>query len=132
MVKDRKIGNTKAPFPRRQNWMLCVLNHHEDIIPCGSTKLKSSLLPFDEINMGNDHLSTNSGYDNCSSINFPFHHALNQVDLNTDLLDKVILTEVVLQSTKKPRSVGPHKSISKKNGSKKKSSLENKKNQECE
>ena len=30
MVKGRKRDNTKAPFPRRQNWMLCSLNHHQD------------------------------------------------------------------------------------------------------
>ena len=127
MVKGRKRGNTKPPSPRRRNRMLRALNHRQDITVRGSTKLKSSLLPFEELNMGNDHLSTNSEYDNRSSINFPFYHALNQVDLNTDLLDEVILTEVVLQPTEKPRSVGPHKSISKKNGNKKKSCLENKK-----
>ena len=33
----------------------------------------------------------------------------NQVDLNTDLLDNVILQQVVIQPTKKLRSVGPHK-----------------------
>ena len=38
-------------------------------------------------------------------------HNLIQVDLNTDLLDKVILTEVVTRPTEKPRSVGPHTQI---------------------
>ena len=47
--------------------------------------------------------------------------------MNTDLLDKVILTEVVPRPTKKPRSVGRHKSISKKIDNKKKARLENKK-----
>ena len=55
------------------------------------------------------------------------NHTLIQVDSNTDLLDKVILTEVVTQPTKKPRSVGPHKLISKKIDNKKKARLENKK-----
>ena len=76
--------------------------------------------------MDNGNLSTKLKYDNCSNINFQLPHALNKIDLNTDLLDKVILTEVVLQPTKKPRSVGSHKSISKKNGSKMKSRLGNK------
>ena len=71
-------------------------------------------MPFKELNMGNDDLLTNLEYDNCSSIDFPIHHALNQVDYNTNLVDKVILTKVVLQPTKKLRSVCPHKSISKK------------------
>ena len=50
--------------------------------------------------VGNNHLSTDSGYDNHSCINFQFHHALNQVDFSTNLLDKVILTEDVLRPTK--------------------------------
>ena len=91
--------------------MLCSLNHCQNITVPKNTKLKSPLLPFNELNMDNGDLSTNSIYDNYSNINFPLHHALNQVDLNTDLLDKEILTEVVLQPTKKTRTVGPHKLI---------------------
>ena len=83
--------------------MLRSLNHRQDITVRKNTKLKSSLLPFEELNMGNGDLSTNSEYDNRSSINFSLHHALNQVDLNTDLLDEVILTEVVLRPTKKTK-----------------------------
>ena len=45
--------------------------------------------------MGNDRLSTNSEYDNHSSINFPLQYALNQVDSNIDLLDEVILTDIL-------------------------------------
>ena len=84
-------------------------------------------MPFNKLNLDNGDLSTNSKYDNCFNINFPLYHALNQVDLNTNLLDKVILTEVVLQQTKKLMSVGPHKMISKKNGNKRKSRPGNKK-----
>ena len=127
MVKGRKSGNTKAPSLCRQNQMLRALNFCQDIALFGSAKLKPSLLPFEKFDIGNHHLSTDSGYDNHSCINFPFHRTLNQVDSNTDLLDKVILTEVVLRQTKKPRSVGPHKLTLKKIGNKKKSCLENKK-----
>ena len=77
--------------------------------------------------MGNDHLSNNSGSDSRSCIKFPFHHALNQVDFSTNLLDEMIVTKVILRPTKKPRIIGPHKSISKNNSNKKKSRLENKK-----
>ena len=55
------------------------------------------------------------------------NHTFTQVDSNTDLLDKMILTEVVTRPIKKPRSVGPHKLISKKIDNKKKAHLENKK-----
>ena len=80
--------------------MLRALNHCQDITVRASTKLKSSLLPFEELNMDNHDLSTNSEYNNRSSVNFPCHHAPKQVDLNTDLLVEVILTEVVLRQTK--------------------------------
>ena len=76
---------------------------------------------------GNDQLSTDSEYDNHSCINSPFRQDLNQVDSSTNLLDKVILTKVVTRPTQKPRSVGLHKSIPKKNRNKRKSCLENKK-----
>ena len=109
MVKERKSGNTKTPSLPRRNRMLRALNLRQDVVLLGSTKLEPSLLPLDELIMGKDHLSTDSGYDNHSCINFPFHRALNQVDSNTDLLDEVILIEVVLRPTRKPRNVGPHK-----------------------
>ena len=127
MVKGRKSGNTKAPSPCRRNWMLCSLNHRQDITVHENTELESFLLLFKELNMGNGDLSTNSEYDNLPNINFPLHHALNQVDSNTNLLDEVILTVVVLRPTKKPRSVDPHKSISKKNGNKRISRVKSKK-----
>ena len=127
MVKGRKSGNAKYSPPGKQNRMLCSLNHCQDITVQKDTKLKSSLLPFEELNMGNGDLSTNLEYDNRSNINFPLHHALNQDDSNTNLLDGVILTKIVLQQTRKPRSVDLHKSISKKNGNQRKSRLGNKK-----
>ena len=100
--------------------MFRSLNHCQDITVRGYTKLKLSLLPFEELNMDNDDLATNSEYDICSNNDFSLHHALNQVDLTTNLVDKVILTKVVLRPTKKLRRLGPHKSISKKDGNKRK------------
>ena len=114
MVKGRKSGNTKPPSPHRQNWMLCSRNHCQNITVCENTKLKSSLLPFKVLIMDNGDLSTKSEYNNRPNINFPLHHTLNQVELNTNLQDEVILTKVVLRPTKKPKSVGPHKLILKK------------------
>ena len=85
MVKERKRGNSKDPSRCRQNRMICSLNHCQDITVRKNTKSKSSLWPFEELNMCNSDLSTNSEYDNRSNINFLLHHALNQVDSNTDL-----------------------------------------------
>ena len=70
--------------------MLCSLNHRQDIRVRENTKLKSPLLPFDKLDIGNDHLLTDSGYDNHSCINFPFHRVLNQVNSSADLLDEVV------------------------------------------
>ena len=105
--------------------MLCALNICQDITLYGPTKL-NSLWPFNKLDIGNDHLSTNSVYDNHSCKNFSFHSALNQVVLSTNLLDKVILTKIFIQPTEKPRSVGLHKLIPMKNRNKEKSRLESK------
>ena len=98
----------------------------QDDIICRSTKFKPSLLHFNELDIDNNHLLTNSECNDHSILNFPLQFAPNEIDSTTDLLDNVVLTEVVLQP-KKPRSVGPHKSILKKNGNKRNSHLENKK-----
>ena len=79
MVKGKKSGNTKASSPCKQNRVLRSLNHRQDITVSEDTKLKSSLLPFEELNMGNDHLSTNSEYDNRSSINSCFTMLLTKL-----------------------------------------------------
>ena len=84
MVKGRKSGSIKAPSPCRRNRMLHSLNQCQDITVCGYTKLKWSLFPFEELNTGNNDLSTNSEYDNRFNVNFPLHHALTQIDSNTD------------------------------------------------
>ena len=87
MVKGSKTGNIKAPSPCRGNRMLRPLNHCQDITVYRYTELKLSLLLFDVFNMGNNDLSTTSEYDNHININFPLYHALNQDDLNTNLVD---------------------------------------------
>ena len=127
IVKGRNRGNTKPPSPRRRNRMLRALNHCQDIIVRASKRLKSSLLPFEELNIDINHLSMNSEYNNRFSANFSCHHAPKQVDLNTNLLDEVILTEVVLRPTEKPKSVGPHKFILKKKWQQEEITLKNKK-----
>ena len=91
--------------------MFCPLNYYQDITARENKKMKSSRLPFEELIMDNGDLSTKSEYDNRSNINFPLHYDLNQVDFYTDLLGKVILTEVVLPPSEKPRILGLDKLI---------------------
>ena len=76
--------------------MLWAIICRQDAIICKSTRFKSSLLHFNELDIDNNHLSTNSEGNNYSVINFPLQFAPKQVDSTTDLLDNVVLTEVVL------------------------------------
>ena len=124
-IKERK-GYT-SPSPRRETRMLNANIRYQDDSICRFTRFRPSLFHFNEFDMNNNHLSTNSTYDNHSILNFPLQFIPNQVDSTTDLLDEVVLTEVVMRPTKKPRSVGPHKSILKKNDNQRKSHQENKK-----
>ena len=100
----------------RQTRIRCANIYCQDDIIYRSTLLKSFLLYFNEFNMDNNHLSVNSTCNDHSILNFSLQFTPNQVDCTTNLLDEVVLTEVVIQPTKKPRSVGPHKLILKKNG----------------
>ena len=85
-----------------------------------------SLLHFNKLDIDKNHVLTNSEYNDHSVLNFPLQFAPYQVDSTTDLLNDVVLTEVVLRPTKKPRNKAPHRSILKKNDNKKKPHLENK------
>ena len=73
-------------------------------------------LPFNEPNLCNDYIFTDQEYNHRLCF-------LNQVDLNTTMLDNVILQQVVI----KPRSVGLHKSKLTTTTYKKKSCIKNKK-----
>ena len=79
------------------------------------TRFKLYLLHFNELDINKNHLLTDSEYNDHSVLNFSLQFTPNQVDSTSNLLDDVVLTEVVLQPTKKPKSVGPNKSILKKN-----------------
>ena len=112
--------------------MFCVINLCQNAYLRGSTEMKPPFLPFDEPNQCNDYILRDSEYIDRFYINFPCHYNLNQVHLDTNLLNNFILTKVVLQTTKKTRSTGPHKSKSKKTTSRKKSRLKKQEIQECE
>ena len=118
-VKRRK--GYISPSPSRQTRMLCANICCQDDIIRQSTRFKPSLLHFNKFNMNNNHLSTNSTYNDHSVLNFPLQFTPNQVDYTTNLLDEVVLIKVILRPTKKPRSVVPNKSIPKNIGNKNKS-----------
>ena len=87
-VKGRKEYTT--PSPRRQIRMLHATICCQDDIIRRSTRFKSSLLHFNELDLNINHLSTNSEYNDHSILNFPLQFTPNQVDSTTDLLDEVI------------------------------------------
>ena len=104
---EKKHRKTKTPSPQQQNRIPYNLSLHQDT--------------------SNDHLPIDSGHDDHSSNHLQYCQGPNQFDSSINLQDKVILPKVVTQPTKKPRSVGPNKSIPKKNRNKRKSRLENRK-----
>ena len=63
----------------------------------------------------------------CFHINFPRHCVLGHVLFDSDPLDDLGPWKEVVRPTKKPRSVGPHKSKPKKTTSMKKTRQKNKK-----
>ena len=93
--------------------MICAINFCQDTSLCGSTRMKTPFLLFDEPNLCNDDISRDPEYND--------RFFLNQVESNIDLLDNVLLTKVVVQPTEKPRSVGPHKLKSEETTNRKKS-----------
>ena len=107
--------------------MVCADLSYQDDINRRSTRFKPPLLHSNGFDMNYNYLLVDSTHTDHSILNFPPQFTSNQVDSTTDLFNKIVLTEVVLRPTTKTRGIGPHKSISKKNGNKKKSRQENKK-----
>ena len=64
---------------------------------------------YDEPDLCNDYISMEQGSTDRFSINFPRHYVLGHVLLDTNRLDNVDSWKEVVQPTKKPRSVDPHK-----------------------
>ena len=95
-VKGRNKGKTKIPSPCRCNQMICAINLCQDVTLCRPTKIKAPFVPFDEPNLCNDYILRDLEYIDRFCINFPCHCVLNQVDLDTNLLDNVLLMKDVL------------------------------------
>ena len=117
-VKRRKKRNTKLSSLCWQYWMIHEIKHCHNTSLWNSTRMLPPLIPFDEPNLYNNCIFINPEYNN-------WLHFLNQVDSNTDLLDNMTLHQVVIQLTKKPKSVGQNKSKSKTATYKKKSYIKN-------
>ena len=99
-VKGRKGYTSTSPC--RQTQMLRANIRCQDDIVYWSTRFKPSLLHFNKFDINNNYVFVNPTYNDHSILNFPLQFTPNHVDSTTNLLDKVVLTEVVMRLMKKP------------------------------
>ena len=85
------------------------------------------MLPPEETNLCDDFIFKEPGYFDLFQINFSRHCVFGNVLSDSNPLDNVVLWREVVQPTRKPRSIGPHKSKPTKTTSKKKTNQKNKK-----
>ena len=97
------------------------------LVFCDFPDVKKPFLPYGEPYLCNDFILKDRDYIDCCCIKFACHCILEQVLLDTDLLNNVILWKEVVQPTKKLKSVVPHKLKLEKTISKTKKRQKNKK-----
>ena len=100
--------------------MICAIHRRQVAEHLESIEVSQHILPYDEPDLYNNYISKDLDYIDCFTINFPRHCVLGHVLLDSDPLDELGSWTEVVRPTKKPRSVGPHKSKPKKTTSKKK------------
>ena len=126
-VKTRNDGETRFPPHRRRDHMICAIHCRQVAEHLKSIKISQHILPYDEPDLCNDYISKDLDYVDCFSLNFPRHCVLGHVHSDSHLLDELGSWKEVVRPTKKPRSVGPHKSKPKKTTSNKKTHQKTKK-----
>ena len=126
-VKTRSVGGTKYSSPRRRDQMIRAIHCRQVAKHLNLSNLSQHILPYNEPDLYNDFLTNEVDYKDHYTINFPRHCVLGHVLLDSDLLDDLGPWQEVVQPTKKPRSVGPHKSKPKKTTSMKKTRQKDKK-----
>ena len=98
--------------------MICAIHRRQVAERLEPIDISQPFPPYEELDLCNDFISKEPDYIDCFCINFPRHCVLGHVPLDSDPLDKVGSWKEVVQLTKKPRSVGPHKLNQKKTTSK--------------
>ena len=126
-VKTRNNKETKFSPPCRRDRMICAIDCHQFAGHLESIEVSQHILPYDELDLYNDYISKEPDYINLFSINFPCHCVLGHVLSDSDPLNDLGPWKEGVRPTKKPRSVGPHKTKPKKTTSKKKTRQKNKK-----
>ena len=87
--------------------MLCAILYHKN--RQDNNKNDQYVLSYDEPDLYNDYLSKEQDRNDQFFINFPRHCVLGHVLTDIDPLNDVDLWKEVVEPTKKPRSVDPHK-----------------------
>ena len=90
------MGKIKLISSCKHNRNMCAVNCHQDTICQEYTGVKPAFLPYGEPDLCNDYTLKDSVYIDHFCINFPCHCFLDQVDLNTNLLNNVVLRKGVL------------------------------------
>ena len=126
-VKTRSVKGTKYPSPRRRDRMTWVLHRRQVREQLHLSNLDQHILPYDEPDLYNDFITKDTSQPSRFIINFPRHCVLGHVLSDSDPLDDLGPWKEVVRPTKKPRSVGPHKSKPKETTSMKKTRQKNKK-----
>ena len=121
------MGGTKYPSPRRRDRMIRALHRRQVREQLHLSNLNQHILPYDEPDLYNDFISKDTNQPSRFIINFPCHCVLGHVFSDSDLLNDLGPWKEVVRPTKKPRSVGPHKSKPKQTTSMKKTRQKNKK-----
>ena len=87
--------------------------------------LSQHILPYDEPDLYNDFITKDINHPSCFIINFPCQCVPGHVLSDSDPLNDLGPWKEVVRPTKKPRSVGPHKSKTKQTTSMKKTRQKN-------
>ena len=80
----------------RQNRMICAVNLWQDFTCQEYTEVKQPYLLYGEPVLCNNYVLKDLDYIDHFCINFPCHCVLDQIHLDTNLLNNVILTKDVL------------------------------------
>ena len=108
-VKTRNNKEKKLPSPRRQDRMICAIHHRQVAEHLESIEVSQHIWPYDEPDLYNNYLFKEPDYMDRFCINYPRHCVLEHVLTDSDPLNDLGSWKEVVQPTKKPRSVGPHK-----------------------
>ena len=113
-VKTRSEEETRFSPPSRRDQMIRAIHCWQVAEHLESIEMSQHILLYDEPDLSNDYITMEPDYMDCFCINFPRHCVLGHVLSDSDPLDGLAPWKEVVRPTKKPRSVGPHKSKPKK------------------